>query len=161
MTFDHSAPQPPDGAQQAAHSDSQSPWKARRWRFFWPTVAAAVLVWTVALVICFATIHASGQRGLTRFILVGLGAGLVYAVRTLNQTQVAKEIEQERKAAGYGSGYGQVPGQAGTQPPAGYGQVPGQTGAQPPAGYGQVPGQTGAQPPAGYGQVPGQPPTGS
>ncbi|MBO3723737.1 hypothetical protein J5X07_01595 [Actinomyces bowdenii] len=123
----------------------QSPWKTPKSRIFWPMVAGAVVLWTVVAVLVFSTVYDGGAgRGLTRLLLVGLGALLVFGVRYTEGMQRQKEA---RSASQMGS---PLP-QGGPSPQAGYGPAAAYGQSSAGTGYGQ-PAQTHGQPPTSYGQ---------
>lgn len=163
--------QPSFSAQPPQPDAGQSPWKTPKSKFFWPMVAGAVLLWAIAAFITFSTLHASGDRRLTRVVLVGLGGALVYAVRRAEASLRSKEMSRQAMTPGgawaaqyapppqAGTVAGQQPGWAAPAP----GTAAGQQWPSPPTtapgqhtGYGTVPapGTAPEQTPIGYGQQP-------
>ena len=149
--------QPPSPGQGFQPEAKQSPWKTPKSKIFWPMVIAAVVLWSVAAFIVFSTVYQSMGRGIARIILIGLGAALVYGVRSVEASQRRKELSSQAPSPVA------APGTPGAQPygqaPA-YGQAPqgvadpGRQWPQQPTAPGQQPGY--GQGTAGHGQ---QPPT--
>lgn len=167
MSYQQPAQSPFPG-QDSQPEAKQSPWKTPKSKLFWPMVAGAVVLWIIVAVLVFSS---DSSRGVTRFILVGLGIAMVYGVRYVEGLQRQKEarsasqMDSPLPQSGYdptAAGYGQPSTPQAYGQPAGYGQGGygqhhgtqqgmGQQQAGAPQGYGQ--GSAGyGQPPAGYGQ---------